>query len=630
MSTDNRTIINDCEANTGWAGDDTATVITDAGQFYQGSAALSTQLSNADEHMYTTRDSVGAGTFSLDWSDSTLYMLIKDNLQQTAANGGVQFVIGDGTNRPGYDIGGNDAVGMPLPTYFNCYKLDVSVIVATPGTFTDFAGIEASMAQTTCTQIGYGTIHLAKAVGAVDNAFMDCFRYIANDSYALTINGGTAGTPETMSDVAGDDVTNGWGMISNPLGDLYYFFAPTEWGEASASADHYFSADGEQWFWLGDNGGGHAVGSTHFPFRVIGNATDTGSFVIDNVVIVNTGTGSEFDCSDTNIDTLEIDGCSMSGLASFSAPSSGGTSRFCTNTIFSNCGVITHNGASMNGSSVLTSTVVADEGALFYDETVDPDGEMDGMIFSKGTNAHHAIRFGANVPATMTLRNCNFTGFGSTDDANDSVFRFDDTTGSITLNLVGCTTDGTFSVDDAAGVTVTVVIDPVTTLINVKDNDGVNLQNAMVYFRASDGTGDLPFEESVTITRAGTTATVSHTAHGLNTNEYVKISGITDKTEDNAGAHQITVLTANSYTYTTTDSGSTSYTGTIIATGALIYGLTDASGNISSSRTLTLDQPLEGFVRKSTSSPRFKSFPITGTVDNANGLTINVRLVLDE
>ena len=632
MSVDNRTVINDCEANTGWLGDDTANPISDTGQFYEGSGGLSTQLSNSDEHMYTTEDSVNTGTFSLDWSDSTLYLLVKDNLVQTAASGGVQFVIGDGTDRIGYDVGGNDAAGLPLPTFFNSYKLDVSVVVTTPGSFTTFAGSEANMTHTACTQIGYGTIHLAKAVGSIDNVFMDCFRYIANGSYALTINGGTSGTPETMADVAGDDVTNGWGLVSNPVGDLYYFFGPTEWGEDAAAADHYFDADGEQWFWLGDNGGGHAVGATHFPFRVIGNATDTGSFVIANTSIVNTGTGAEFDCSSADVNTLEIDTCSMTGLASFSAPTSGGTSRFCTDTTFTSCGQITHNGASMNGCSILSSTVAADEGALLYDLNVDPDGEMDGMTFTMGANNHHAIRFGTNVPATMTLRNCTFNGFSSSDDVDGSVFRFDDTSGSITLNLVGCSTDGAFSVDDAAGVTVTVVINPVTTLINIKDENGNNEQDVRVYLEAADATGDLPYQQSITsITRSGTTATVTFAAaHGLQTNEYIKLDGITDKTEDLSGAFQVTVTSTTTLTYQTTNSGSTNYTGTITGTGATIYGTTDIDGNISSSRTYSSNQPLRGFARKATTAPYYKPIELNDVVNSSSGLTINRRLVLDQ
>jgi hypothetical protein len=635
MSVDNRTMLNDCEAGTGWTGDDAVTTVTLAGSFYEGSTALSWQASDADEQMSTTQDSVGAGTFSIDLSDSTLYMLIKDNLGDTAANGGVQYVIGDGTDLIGYDVGGNDATGIPLATFFSSYKLDVS---NAPAAFTVFAGVEANLTTTAITAIGYGSLHLAKANGPSDNVFMDAFRYISNDSYALTINGGTSGTPETMADVAGDDVTNGWGLVGNPVGTLYYFFGPTEWGEVSAGTDHYFEANGEQWFWLGDNGGGHAVGATHFPFRVISNGTATNSsFVITQVAVVNTGTGAEFDCSSTDVNTLEIDRCSFNGLSSFNAPSSGGTSRFCTETTFTNCGQVTHNGANMSGCSILLSTVAADTGALLYNETTDPDGEIDDMTFSKGTNAHHAIDFGTNVTNDITLRGIEFTGFGTTEDGNDAALRFLATTGSLNCNIVGCTVDGATATsanlfkDDAAGVSVTLVFDPISYSINVKDNNGDNLQDARVYLAAEDGTGDLPYQESVTITRSGTTATVSHTAHGLNTNEYVNLAGITDKTEDNSGCFQITVTGVNSYTYTTTNLGSTNYTGSITSTGVLLYGLTDVNGDISGSRTIALDQNMTGYVRKSTTSPRFKSFGLSGTIiDSALGLSLNIRMILDE
>lgn len=348
---------------------------------------------------------------------------------------------------------------------------------------------------------------------------------------------------------------------------------------------------------------------------------------LTNLVVKALGTTSPGRWVTTDNATMTWTTCSFVDMGVFGFDTNA-TIDTCT---FLRCAQVTHGGATMNDCSVLASSVAVDEGAVLYDETVDPDGEMDGMTFSMGSNAHHAIRFGTTVPASITLRNCDFTGFGSTDDANDSVFRFDDTSGNITLNLVSCTTDGTFSVDDAAGVTVTVVIDPVTALVNVKDNDGVNLQNARVIMEASDGTGDLPFEDSVTITRVTTVATVAHTAHGLNTADKVKIKGITDKTEDNNGTHAVaTVPDANSYTYTTTDSGSTNYTGTIVATGVVLEDVTDASGNISRSRTYTLDQLITGVVRSSSASPFFVPRNLNDTIDNANGLTINVRLNLDE
>ena len=630
MTVDNRTLLNGCDANTGWAGDDTANAIATAGSFIQGTGALSTQLSNADEHMYTTQDSVGAGTFSIDMSDMTVYMNIKDNLFGAYSTGGVQFVLGDGTDRTGYDVAGNDAVGMIGQFYFTAYKMDVSEVITTPGGFTNFAGTEANLNHAAITQIGYGSLHLAKAVGSVDNVIMDGFYYIANGTAAVTIDGGTVGTPETLADTVGDDESVGANIITNPIGSQYVFFGPFEWGTPSGTLSSYFTSDGEQWFWVGDNSGGRALAAGNFPFRLIGNATGTNSWVVSNTVIVNTGTRATFDMSDANMDIIEMDACSLTGLGAIELPSSGGTSRFTTNTIFSGCDAITHNGADSSGSSVLLSNVAADASALIYNETVDPDGEMDNMVFSKGTNDHHAIEFGASIPANITLRGCSFTGFSASQDVNSSIFEFLDTSGTITINLVGCTSDVAFATSyrKPVGLTVVVVEDPVTTTINVNDNTGVALDNARVLVRAASG-GPRPHDFTVTITRVTTTATVAHTAHGYGVNDKVQIKGITDKIEDNI-VQTITAVTTNTYDYTTTNSGSTNYTGTILETAVFIDGLT-SSGTISDTRTFASAQPVDGFVRKGTASPYFKTFDLAGnSISSTTGLEVNIRMQLDE
>lgn len=69
----------------------------------------------------------------------------------------------------------------------------------------------------------------------------------------------------------------------------------------------------------------------------------------------------------------------------------------------------------------------------------------------------------------------------------------------------------------------------------------------------------------------------------------------------------------------------------ISATGCILSALTDVNGQATRSRSYTSNQPIRGYVRKSTSSPRFKSRDLDGnTVDKAAGLTISMRLVLDE
>jgi hypothetical protein len=127
------------------------------------------------------------------------------------------------------------------------------------------------------------------------------------------------------------------------------------------------------------------------------------------------------------------------------------------------------------------------------------------MTISSGGNSHHAIDFGTLVDSSLvsiTLRGIDFTGFGAVDDANASTVRFLATTGSLTLNLIDCTVDGVspvasgggqnFSVDDAAGITVTVVVAPVTLLISLTDAaTSLPIQNVQTSIHLADS----PFTE---------------------------------------------------------------------------------------------------------------------------------------
>jgi hypothetical protein len=300
-------------------------------------------------------------------------------------------------------------------------------------------------------------------------------------------------------------------------------------------------------------------------------------------------------------------------------------------TTFLNCDAIEPVGnPSLKNTFFRGSSVAADGSALVWNFNTDPDGELDGAFFSKGTNAHHAMTLGTNCPLTITLRNWEVSGFNASDGQNDSAFYTADRGSDVTwtINIVGGT--GNFKVKKGrAGDTVNIVIDPVTTTITVTDTSGNILTNARVYMTAADGTGPQPYQDSVTITRSTTTATVSHTAHGLSTGNKVLLEGITDKIEDN-GVQTITVTGANTYTYTTTDSGSTSYTGTITATGVIFEELTDGTGKVSDTRTFTSSQPVTGWVRKSSSSPYYRQAGISATISNTAGLTQTIQLISDE
>jgi hypothetical protein len=308
----------------------------------------------------------------------------------------------------------------------------------------------------------------------------------------------------------------------------------------------------------------------------------------------------------------------------------GGSNSVSINTIWQGCALITAAGATLNGSKILDSTVAADASALDWDVNTDPDGYLDNLTISEGANAHHAIEFGSTCPATMTIRGLDVgSDFASTDAQNNSTFYFSDTnTGnSYTLNCVGCSGNMTYK---SAGCNVTIVSDPVTVKVTCVKTDGTAFQNARVFVKAKDATGPFPFEETVTISNSGTTATVTHTSHGMATNDYVFIYGGTIPA--NEGVFQITYISANSYSYTMASTPGASPTGTITSTFVALFGLSSSLGVVSTSRVYSTDQPITGWARntKVTETGEYQQGIITGSVDSTDGLTGTAVLVADE
>jgi hypothetical protein len=299
-----------------------------------------------------------------------------------------------------------------------------------------------------------------------------------------------------------------------------------------------------------------------------------------------------------------------------------------TNNIIRTSGQIDLNAGNcdMTGTSVLTAAIAADASAVVWDSSTDPDGYLEDMIFTKGANAHHAVEFGTSSPTSITVRGLESSGFNASNSQNDSFFYVARTSGTVTINVVGGT--GNFSYK-SAGATVVIVIDPVTTQITVKDiNTGALLQNARVRLTVKDGT-NFPYQDVVTITSSGTTATVTHTAHGLATNDYILIQDA-DQERYN-GCFQITVTGVNTYTYTMTATATSPATGTILATFAYFNELTNASGVVTDTRSISASQDVEGWVRKSTTvGELYKQSPIDEIISNTIGLTLNIQLIPDE
>lgn len=555
MSTDNRTQLNDCEDDTQTfttTGAQLGTNTTLAGNIYEGAASVQVQHSNTYDDTYTSGDSAG-NTFNIDLSDSTVWIVIKDNGLDVAGSAGAEIVIGDGTDRIGYTAGGSDAVGIPLAEQFLGFKIDVSQAAANPGTADVdhhvFAGSEANLDQTQVTIVGYGGIHNAKAQGNVANVYFDGIYYLSNSSYALTINGGTSGTPETMADVAGDDITNGWGMVSNPIADAYYIFGNTEWGDSGAT-DSYFTATDEQWFLLGDNGGGRPIGAGNHLYRTLAG-TGTNSFVLTRVSMVSTGEPGIFDMS-AALETFELDGCVFNNLGAITMPVSGGTSRFANNCIFNNCDQADLQ--SLVCDNLVFNGTTDANGAIIWDADDNSEQNQDNLTFnSDGTG--HAIYINIDTAAATTfdIDGYTFDGYARQDGtAGNRVFYINNPSdGDITINVTNTQainpqaggTGETISYELAAGTTSTVnIVQSVTVTITVQDTDGSPIQGAKVFLETSPGGTDIiSFDTTnasgqVTASYSGSTpqAVVGYVAKGTaspvykraNINDTISASGL--------------------------------------------------------------------------------------------------------
>jgi len=128
--------------------------------------------------------------------------------------------------------------------------------------------------------------------------------------------------------------------------------------------------------------------------------------------------------------------------------------------------------ADLDGCKVSNS---ASESALVWNVNTDPDGELDNMEFiSSGTG--HAIEFGPNTPSTITLTGHNYSGYAGSDGSTGDETIYNNTGGSLTINVVGG--GDTPTVRNGTGASTTVNNNVTVTLTGMKDNTEVRIFEA--------------------------------------------------------------------------------------------------------------------------------------------------------
>lgn len=610
--TDRRSILTQADSTTDWTGGGFGVTTSD---FAESTGAVAGSLAATTGQTYYTMP-----TGSIDLSTTLVYVYSFNNALQDAWDASPPpqgLLLGDGTDRISFDMAGaNRRVFNHLdgPTAWQCLVLDGAQASAmnTAGNTYVVAGSFAGLNLAAITQVGCSFDTNSKALGGGYNVAVDIIRY-GNNGIRLTA--GTTGARGTFSEIAVADRSTAdqtaHGVFRALASIAFGVQAPLTFGDSGNATACYFQDSGKVVVFENRN-----IANGKYYFNVEGHATPVNLFILTSCTLTTAGPNVSVDMSNANIDTLTLTACQFIALANtITFASTGASGHNVTGCTFDGCGQIdagavtfTNNvvsnstatsgalvagGGDMDGTTITGYEGTADTSALIYNETGDPDGELDNMNITKGTASTHAIEFGTSSPTTMTLRGIDFSGYNATDAQNDSTLHILRTTATVTINLIGCTGNISYK---SAGATVVLVNNPVTLSVHVADiEDNSDLFKARVLVAVASAAGGWPYNASVTITSSGTTATVTHTAHGLSTDDNVIIAGTVEDPYN--GVFKITVTGVNDYTYVMPTTATSPATGTITATLAIISGLTDANGDISASRAYDADQPITGRVR---------------------------------
>jgi hypothetical protein len=418
--TDLRTTRNEADATTGWVGSATPTLFTSNPDPVESTGHLGQVVS-------TTRAYLVHQATAINLTNTLIYVWFQPGpAMSSTANDGFGVVLGDGTNRIQYKIGGSDKSvfrhNIGVPTY-NCMVLDTANLPATPYVW---VGVAANLNLAAITEIGSGCQTTQKSVGGVSNVFTDVVRY---GNGGLRISGGASGTPGKFKEISDLDgsTTNAlaYGVIRE-LGDgVYGIQGSLTFGNATGTDSSWFEETsktlvlenrglGKDKYVLSVNDNG--VGTTTVKFGTkIGSGVDAlGS---DGVSILSTfEVGGQWDsATDTDVTDVFVYGSTFNSLTEgviFRDPQ-----EFINNS-FVGCGQINPNNAIMVNCNIINSITTS---ALLWNFNGNTNGKLDGCSFLSGGTGH-AIEFGSNTPANITLTNINFSNYGADTTTNAAIY----------------------------------------------------------------------------------------------------------------------------------------------------------------------------------------------------------------
>ena len=616
---DNRVEVTNADSTTGWTQGATNTTT-----YAENGTSITAAIDTTSDSIYYDGATYSLATYPL------VYVWTANIAEQgtwkpaTTADTPHGLLIGDGTNRLVLMNSGVDREvfkHQETQTVFQCMLVDEAYL-ATKNTNSEIYvenGTFASFVETSVEEFGAYYTTLAKAFKGW-NCGCDIIRIGGYGDY-VEFYGGTSGDPIDFNDCVVQDRDpdtdgRGLGIIREYTANTYGCQGRLGIGYTSAT---HFEQSGFVLIFEDRDVSDLAYGIN---FNHSTTATPFTTIIMKSGTIGSAGPGVEIEDSGTERLELTLEGMTFNNLKNalmFPENYYGGAGSI-TGCVFNGCGQIHPGPSTFEGNSITNTTTGADSGAVLIDTLVDTANWSDNIWTYGGGATEAAIHITA--AGSYTFTNLTFSGYGANDTNTAAIYN--DSGGQVTITNSGSTG---ITVRNETGSTTTVQASATTT-VTVSTQGGTPIENARVYLEASNGTGPLPYQDTVTITRSGTTVSVSHTAHGMPTGKQVAIRGA-DQPEYN-GVWTISNVTTNGYDYTIAGTPTTPATGTIQATGVLIHGLTSALGVISDTRSLGTDQPVAGHSRKSTSSPFYKSSAIVGTVDGASGSSFTAVMIADE
>jgi len=434
------------------------------------------------------------------------------------------------------------------------------------------------------------------------NCFMDRTAY--GNGAALIVTGTNAVTNEGWSEVlsVADSVDATRGYLKAQTGS-YVPKGSIQIGDSAGTASTTFTDDFNILIFSDS-----PVSSTSNYISGKGNSTGTTSITLSSQVLKSAGQRFAFDMSDTNLTSFLMTGSTLAnaGLVDFKA------GQTITGCVFNDCGQIDPS----------TST--------FENDTISNySGSEGGALLWPGGTSVNACTFDNNLKSIEVLQTSS-----QTYDALTFVGEDDSTKQSTHLNNGG--TDIDISKNNGSnpqyytatgGGVVSFIGSSTTMVLKAQTGAGTEVVGARAFLRTA-AAGSLPYDITVTIVNSGTTATVTHTSHGMNTGDKVVISGAS--LIANLGVFSITVTGTDTYTYTMGSTPGSSPTGTIKCSFVFVEGITDGNGEVSASRVYPADQAAVGSIRKSSGSPYYKSAPLSGTVSSTVDKTFTGVMISDD